>query len=216
LAAHAEAVGAFGKPVLSGRIKLGVPDDYAEPYLTPVLRRFCGQFPSVEIELHCEQSTSLIPRTVAGELDISLISRDRPGRAKLLFREPLVWVGTPEYDLWQLDPLPLASYESTSMATVSAVAALHSAKRSYRVVSNSSNLAGHITAVRSGIAIACLTRCSVPSGAVILGERHGLPPLGSMDVGILRSKASRGRPAVDALQTEMERTIEALVAGRAY
>lgn len=73
---HAETLAEFRGQELSGRIRLGVPDDYAAKYLTPVLKRFAPSHGAVEIELSCEQSTALIPRVESGELDLALVSRN--------------------------------------------------------------------------------------------------------------------------------------------
>ncbi|WP_341644651.1 LysR family transcriptional regulator [Thauera sp. SDU_THAU2] len=118
---HAEAQTAFHGEELAGRVRLGVPDDYAATYLTPVLKRFAPRHGNVEIELDCEQSTSLIPRVEKGELDLALISRDHARRGTLLFHEPMVWVGSPQFDAWRRDPLPIAVYEHTSLAKRSAI-----------------------------------------------------------------------------------------------
>ena len=86
--------GRAARAAVSGRLSLGVPDDYAVPYLTPVLRSFASRHAAVEILLVCEQSTALIPKVGRGELDLAVVTRDRPQRGELLFREPLVWVGS--------------------------------------------------------------------------------------------------------------------------
>lgn len=86
LALHHETLEALHGPVLSGRVRLGVPDDYAGSYLTPVLRSYANRHAGVEIELHCEQSTSLIPKVQRGEIDVALISRDKATRGTLLFQ----------------------------------------------------------------------------------------------------------------------------------
>jgi len=208
LALHGEALEALHGPLLSGQLRLGVPDDYAQRYLTPVLRRFASRHAGVEISLFCEQSTALIPRVQRGELDLALVSRDRPGRGTLLFAEPLVWVGAAAHEAWRREPLPIAVYEAGSLARRDALAALAAQKkRAHRIVYNSSSLAGQLAAVESGLAVAVLTRCSVPPGLTILGEKQGLPPLPSMDVALLRSKGSRGQAAVDALQQLMLSTL---------
>lgn len=205
---HGEALAALHGPQLSGRVRLGVPDDYAARYLTPVLRNFAGRHAGVEIVLDCEQSTSLIPRVQRGELDLALVSRDRPTRGTLLFREPLVWVGAAAHEAWRRDPLPVAVYEPRSLARQAALAALAAQRRAHRVVYNSSSLAGQIAAVESGLAVAVLTRCSVPPGLMVLQQdRHGLPSLPAMEVSLLRSPASRRSPAVDALHDEALRTL---------
>lgn len=207
LALHAETLAALHGPQLSGRVRLGVPDDYAARYLTPVLRQFAGQHTGVEIELECEQSTALIPKVQQGEIDLALVSRDKPQRGILLFDEPLVWVGAAAFEVWRRDPLPIAVYEASSLARRAALTALAGMRRRYRVVYHSSSLAGQLAAVESGLAVAVLTRCSAPEHLLVLGARHGLPVLGSMQVTALRSKASRGSVAVDALQELMVRTL---------
>lgn len=196
---HAETQAAFHGEALTGRIRLGVPDDYAARYLTPVLRRFAPTHGAVEIELNCEQSTSLIPRVERGDLDLALVSRDHPRHGTLLFHEPMVWVGAPQFQIWRRDPLPIAVYEDTSLAKRSAIHALALQGRRYRVVYNSSSLAGQISAVESGVAVAVLTQCSAPSHLQILGREHGLGPLEPMEVAVYRSKASQGSKAVDSL-----------------
>jgi len=204
---HRETLAALHGPLLSGRVRLGVPDDYAASYLAPVLRSFASRHAGVEIEFACEQSTALIPKVQRGELDLALVSRDRPNRGTLLFREPMVWVGAPQHEAWRRDPLPIAAYEPGSMARRDALAALAAQRRPYRIVYNSSSLAGHLAAVESGLAVAALTRCSVPAGLQILNEKHGLPPLQSVEVAALRSKASMRSPAVGALHEQMVGTL---------
>lgn len=208
---HGEALAALHGPQLSGRVRLGVPDDYAERYLTPVLRSFAHRHAGVEIVLECEQSTSLIPRVSRGEIDIAMVSRDKPTRGTLLFEEPLVWVAAAQHEAWRRDPLPVAMYEAGSLARREATAALGAQRRAWRVVYNSSSLAGQLAAVDSGIAVAVLTRCSVPQHLQVLGERHGLPPLGSMEVAVLRGRGSKGNEAVDALEQQMLLTLRAKV-----
>lgn len=204
---HVETQAAFHGRELTGRIRLGVPDDYAARYLTPVLKRFAPHHGSVEIELSCEQSTSLIPRVERGNLDLALVSRDHPRHGTLLFHEPMVWVGSPQFHTWRRDPLPIAVYESTSLAKRSAINSLALQGRRYRVVYNSSSLAGQIAAVESGLAVAVLTQCSVPPHLEILGSEHGLGPLEPMEVAAYRSQAAQGSEAVDSLYRLLVKTL---------
>lgn len=202
-----EAQQALNHQPLTGCVRLGVPDDYAQSYLTPVLRRFALRHASVEIELNCEQSTALIPRVAQGELDLALVSRDHARRGIVLFHEPMVWVGSPQFELWRRDPLPIAVYESASLARRGAIHALAQQGRSYKIVYNSSSLAGQIAAVESGLAVAVFTQCSAPAHLQQLGVEHGLGPLAPMEVAVYRSRASRGNAAVDGLQQLMLQTL---------
>ena len=204
---HTEVLNHFQRQEVSGRVRLGVPDDYAAKYLTPVLKRFAPRYGGVEIELHCEQSTALIPRVEAGELDLALVSRDHAQRGTLLFYEPMVWVGAAQFEIWHKDPLPIAVYEDTSLAKRSALQALAQQGRRYKVVYNSSSLAGQIAAVESGLAVAVLTQCSAPAHLQVLGAEHGLGPLMPMEVAVYRSPQSQPSAAVDVLQDVLIQTL---------
>jgi DNA-binding transcriptional LysR family regulator len=187
---------------------VGVPDDYAATYLTPLLRSFVHRYAEVEIELSCEQSTVLVPKVQRGEVDLALVSQPRAGMGTLLFREPLVWVAALQHEAWRRSPLPIAVYEQGSLARRAAVAALNARRVAHRVVYNSSSLAGQLAAVESGLAVAVLTRCSVPAGLQILQDKHGLPPLEAMNVAVMRSKASARSPVVDAMFSQALLTLQ--------
>ena len=79
--------------------------------------------------------------------------------------------------------------------------------RDYRVVYNSSSLAGQIAAVESGLAVAVLTRCSAPDHLEILGAEHGLGPLEPMEVAVYRSRASQSSKPVDSLYGLLIKTL---------
>lgn len=204
---QAEAQAALQGEAISGQVRLGVPDDYASKYLTPVLKRFGPRHGGVEIQLDCEQSTSLIPRVASGELDLALVSRDHARRGMLLFHEPMVWVGSPQFEAWARSPLPIAVYEAASLGRRGAINALALQGRPYKVVYNSSSLAGQIAAVESGLAVAALTQCSAPDHLQVLGLEHGLAPMDPMQVAVYRSKASQGSKAVDSLYRMLVQTL---------
>jgi DNA-binding transcriptional LysR family regulator len=204
---QAEAQAALRGEAVTGLVRLGVPDDYASKYLTPVLKRFAPRHGGVEIQLDCEQSTSLIPRVARGELDLALVSRDHARRGTLLFHEPMVWVGSPQFEVWSRNPLPIAVYEEASLGRRSALHSLAQQGRPYKVVYNSSSLAGQVAAVESGLAVAALTQCSAPPQLQVLGPEHGLGPLEPMQVAVYRSRASQGSKAVDSLQQMLVQTL---------
>src|SRR5215813_8870796 len=46
---NVEALAAFSDAELTGRVRLGVPDDYADRYLPEVMARFSRAYPGVEL-----------------------------------------------------------------------------------------------------------------------------------------------------------------------
>ncbi|WP_394837014.1 LysR substrate-binding domain-containing protein [Pendulispora rubella] len=204
---HDEALAALHGPQVTGRVVLGVPDDYAFAYLTPLLRAFGNQYPGVEICLMCEQSTLLVPKVQRGEVDLAVVTRDRPGRGTFLFHEPVVWVGSAEYEMWRRDPLPISVYESGSRARRDVVAALSSTHRAYRIVSSSRSIVAQVAAVDSGLAVAAIAASAVPPRLTVLGPEHRLPALPALDVALVRSKTSSRTPAASAMHEQVVRTL---------
>ena len=207
LEAHDDAQRAMHGVTVHGRVTLGVPDDYAVAYLAPLLRAFAARHPGVELSLVCEQSTALLPKLRQGEVDIAVCTRYRAGVGRLLFREPLVWVASAAHHAWKREPLPVALYEEGSIARKLAVAGLAAQRRAHRVVYHSPSLAGQLAAAESGLAVAVLTRCSVPPGLMLLDRRHGVPALPPLDVVVQRSRASAASEAVTALEEQIVLTL---------
>src|SRR5580704_10789547 len=71
---NVEALAAFSDAELSGRVRLGVPDDYADRYLPEIMARFSRVYPAVELSVMCEPTVHLIERITANELDLAIIT----------------------------------------------------------------------------------------------------------------------------------------------
>ena len=210
LAQHDEAVQAMQLETLRGRLCVGVPEDYAVAYLAPSAARLLRAAMAAWSSRWCASSplVALIPRVLAGEdRHRGGRTRDRAGRGRPLFDEPLVWAGAPRFEAWRTTPLPVAVYEPGSAARRAALAALGARKRPYRIVCDSTSPAGMVAAVESGLAVALFSRCSVPAHFELLGERQGLPPLPVQHVVLLRSRASARAPAADAMEAQVLQTL---------
>src|SRR6266508_3196864 len=71
---NVEALAAFADFALSGRVRLGVPDDYADRYLPEIMARFSRAYPGVELSVVCEPSLELVERIAANELDLAIVT----------------------------------------------------------------------------------------------------------------------------------------------
>ena len=59
---EAAAFASVSRKALAGRIRLGIPDDYAESFLPQILTRFICRHPLVELSVVCESSSVLAER----------------------------------------------------------------------------------------------------------------------------------------------------------
>ncbi len=203
LQAHACAQAAVAQPSVVGHVRFGFPEDYAAKHLGPALRRFAQSHPDIEVEMMCAQSTVLIPALVRGELDVALVTQDKPSRGTHLFDEAYIWVGLAGSPVWQRDPLPLAIFEPGSMARKLPEQALRQAGRRYRIAYQSPSTIGLLAVVQSGLAVAAVKRSSCPHDLMQLDARHGLPTLPKLQVAAVISSKARKDAAAKALHAHV-------------
>src|SRR5205807_3122177 len=55
---NVEVLAAFSDDELTGRVRLGVPDDYADRYLPEIMARFSLAYPAVELTVICEERST--------------------------------------------------------------------------------------------------------------------------------------------------------------
>ena len=85
--------GELRRAELAGRVRLGVPDDYADRYLPEILARFSRSNPKVEVTVVCEPTPMLRDRVQPGDLDLAIITHvERRGPAEIIRKERLLWV----------------------------------------------------------------------------------------------------------------------------
>src|ERR687884_1129140 len=64
---NVEALAAFDDAELTGRVRLGLPDDYADRYLPEILARFARAHPRAEVTVICEPTDMLLGRIASGD-----------------------------------------------------------------------------------------------------------------------------------------------------
>jgi len=190
-----EALASLRRPEDAGVVRLGVPEDFAAYLLAPLLSRFAGDHPLVEIELTFEPSQFLHQHLGAGRLDLALVTRAPGQELAVLRREPFVWAAAPGQAAWLRDPLPVALFETGDIARRYALEALQGAERAYRVVSSSKSLLGLLAVAQAGLAVVGLVDSCVPPGLLRVGEAEGLPALPMLDLSLVSAPGDPGRAA---------------------
>lgn len=194
-----EARAAFAPEAALGRVRFGIPDDYATGVLQPILARLAVEHPRIEVEITCAPSAQLLPLLKGGQLDLAIITH-LPGRPRgqLVRREPLVWAAARISSGWDSDPLPVAVFQPDCWAREVVERALDKAKRRYRIAYASPNLAGLLAVVQAGLAVAALPRSSVPENLRLLDARLGFRRLPVLDLCLVRRERASS-PAIDSM-----------------
>jgi len=106
---NVETLAAFSDAELSGRVRMGVPDDYADRYLPEIMARFSHSYPAVELSVICEPSVDLLERIDGNEIDLAIITNCESKRASETFRrERLLWVTSNRHSTHLEERMPLA------------------------------------------------------------------------------------------------------------
>lgn len=183
-----EAALALQGAELSGRVRLGVPDDYADRYLPEILARFARSNPRAEVTVVCEPSPELVQRIAANELDLAIITHSAEKGPALIFRqEQLLWVSSARSTVHLDDPVPLAVGRPTCDWRRMASERLDAAGRGHRILYSSWNAAAVGAAVMAGLAVSVLPESTLRPGMRVLTPADGFPALPLVRIGLLRS-----------------------------
>ena len=194
-----ETLAAFSDAELSGRVRLGVPDDYADRYLPEIMARFSRAYPGVELTVVCEPSIDLLDRIDANELDLAIVTNCDMKRASETFRsERLLWVTSNRHPTHMEERLPLALGRPTCSWRRTAIERMEAVGRPHRVLFSSSSAGAVAAAVLSGLAVSVLAESGLRPGMRVLTAADGFPDLPACRIGVVRS-AHESSALVDAL-----------------
>jgi DNA-binding transcriptional LysR family regulator len=176
-----EAVEHFRAPALSGRVRLGLSEDFASAGLTAALVSFLRRNPEVELMIEIGMSGDLFRQLDEGRYDLVLAKRLHGSRRGSVVRsEPLMWcVGSRTSRMESADVVPLVLHPEPSVTRLQVLQTLEAAGRPYRVVVCSGSLAALKAAVMAGLGVSAFARYVMPEGLVRV--RGTLPELGALE-----------------------------------
>jgi len=164
---------------LNGRLRIGASEDFASAWLPQVLQRFRRWHPDTTIELKVGISADLLRQQERGRLDLVFGKQCSrvDSHGELLWEEPLVWVFAADQALPTDTPLPLAVFPEPCVYRESAIASLGRAGHAWKLVFESSSMAGCLSAARAGFAVTVIADSQRSDGLRVLGADDGLPEL---------------------------------------
>jgi DNA-binding transcriptional LysR family regulator len=180
-----EAVGRLTSGLTEGRLRLGMAD-YVIPRLLPsLLGRFNRLHPAIKMEMRTGLSMDLLPAFQAGELDVVIAGRGMVFKdGGLLYRDPLIWVAAPGFELRFDRAVPLVTLSPHCTHRGISLHALDQAGIPWEIVYMSSSTAGLHAAVLGGLGIAMIPQSSTTPQLRCLGAADGLPPLPDFEIAV--------------------------------
>ena len=181
----------------AGKVRLGVPDEYAGHVIRDILPVIVARWPRVVLEVETAASGVLTDQFQRGRLDMVVIVRPAGGEhdGRYLVATTPVWVAAPALAQALPDILPLALHAADCPYRDAMLAALTSAGRPWRVLLASPSAGAVETCVEAGLALSVVDRSRVTPAMQIV---EALPPIGGHEAVVL-AHPSDGDDAVGAI-----------------
>lgn len=164
----------ISQDAVTGKLRLGVPDDHGRAKLAGIIAAFTRHHPKVELDVTCALSTGFPDALDKGILDLAIYEVERPSRhEEVLFEDPTCWMSSAHRDFPEDESLPVALFDHACWWRDAAIASLEACGKPYRIAYSSQSVSGVIAAVEAGIAIGLLGRSSLHSGLSVAGKKLG-------------------------------------------
>jgi DNA-binding transcriptional LysR family regulator len=205
-----ETIAAFDETELTGSVRLGTPDDYADRFLPEILARFARSNPRVEVSVFCEPSLTLMEMARTADIDLAIVTACGEMETEVLRQEPLLWVTSSAHRIEEEEVLPLALSKPPCIWRTAGLDSLAAIGRKYRVLYTSGNSTAISAAVLAGLAVTVVAESALRPGMRVLSEAEGFPRLPSCEIGIVRSWNRPTSALVDKLAEHIVSSLDNL------
>jgi len=206
-----EAVDRFREPELEGEVHFGLPENFANVYLSEILADFSRIHPRILLNITCDLTVPLFEKFKEKEFDIVLIKMNRPEdfpNGVDVWSEPLKWVGDASL-INDAKPVPLVLSPQPCVYRTAAINTLEAAGRSWRLVFSSTSYASTVAAVKAGMGVTVISSTMIPSELHEVDDKL-LPQLPTTHVSLLKHNADNA--AINTLESFVLKKLKYLAA----
>lgn len=175
---------------LSGRLRLGIPNEFASTLLPGLIGEFSSRYPDVSLEVTSSLSRDLLAPNNRDNFDmiLALVNPDAESDGELVLEDDIVWVGDPSRP-YLGDSISLVLAPDGCMYRSRVIEQLKQQTRAWKITYTNADLSGLVAAISQGLGVTALAKASLPGNLSVL--RHPqLPPLGKVNI-CLFNQASR-------------------------
>jgi DNA-binding transcriptional LysR family regulator len=188
----------FSSEVLTGKVRLGIPSEFAATVLPAIIGDFVSLYPDVALEVKSELSKKLKQSDNREQYDLILALIEAPETHKFptFMQDELVWVGDVNS---QTDAvIKLIAAPEGCIYRRRAIEALEKAGLKWRIVYTNADLAGISAALKEGLGITVLAKHTVPNDLSYIKSNTSLPELGEIGIALIK-QSQESANAVDKL-----------------
>jgi len=202
LALHDEARRRLGHSELKGLVRLGAPEYFDPGTLASLLALFKGRYPGVQLEIEMGIGPDIAALFDKGVLDVGIVNReigdDGDDAGAVLYQEKRAWAAARGFALSAGESVPLALFPPHCAWRRLILDRLGAINRTWTAVLQCTGVAGLVTAVEAGLAVAVFAESGLTQKMQPLGPAEGLPQLPDFEYVVRRS--SRSSAAADRLR----------------
>lgn len=167
---------------LKGRLRLGIPSEFATTLLPSIIGEFGHLYPEVSLEVTSALSKNLLSKENDNQFDLimALIDPQTPVNGQLLLHDDLVWVGDKSVPNKQ-GHISLVLAPEGCVYRTRVIHTLKQQTQQWRISYTNADLSGITAAIKQGLGISALAKSSVPEQLDIIRPTH-LPALGKIKI----------------------------------
>lgn len=208
-----EAAVALRERPLFGPVRIGIPEEYGETVLPQALAAFSERHPAVEVTVRCDYSCPQLAALEADEVDLAVVFEwNRANVGEVLCVDPTVWVTSEAQAQHRHRPLPIGVYFRSDWCRDFALRSLQQQGIGYRTAFECDTSGGLRMAVRSGLAVAPLSRSTIPPGCRELTAADGFPMVDSSCV-VLHRNPRGSSEAIEGMAAMLREAFRPLAGG---
>jgi DNA-binding transcriptional LysR family regulator len=187
LALNDEALGKLDSAAISGKIRLGIPSEFATTLLPKIVSRFVRTHPNVTLEVNCDLSKNLLSRSGKRKHDLILALHDNPREAghNRVRTDELVWVTSAEHKAHLQTTVQLIAALDGCIYRNRAIKKLDEYGQPWQIVYTIPDLSGIQAAIEEGLGVTVLAKSTVPSSLKVLKSSDTLPKLGKIGISLI-------------------------------
>jgi DNA-binding transcriptional LysR family regulator len=194
-----EASIALREKPLVGPVRVGIPDEYSGTILPRALAAFDERHEGLQVTVRCDHSEGQMRALEEDAIDLAVIydwSYVQDG--EVLCIDPTVWVTSTTHAQHLRHPVPVGLYFRSDWCRDFAEESLNKQGIDWRAAWTCDLAAGFRVAVMNGLAIAPLSRSTIPAGCRELTAQDGFPIVDSARV-VLRRNPRGTSPAIEGM-----------------
>jgi DNA-binding transcriptional LysR family regulator len=179
----------FQSTSLKGRLRLGIPSEFATTLLPSIIGEFGQLYPDVSLEVTSALSKSLLEDEALNGFDLvmALVDPTTEVDGQVLLIDELVWVGDRSLAIPQAT-LSLVLAPDGCVYRSRVISKLKQQTRQWRISYTNADLSGITAAIKQGLGISALAKSSVPEQLDIIRHHH-LPELGTIKICLFSGKS---------------------------